>query len=78
MAHSAPEVIRNALKEQLYKPVRWVDSIQFMHDQGVTRFVECGPGKVLIGLNKRIVKGAEHVSIFDSKSLHTTLELLNG
>jgi [acyl-carrier-protein] S-malonyltransferase len=78
MSHSAPEVIRNALKEQLYKPVRWVDSIKFMHDQGVNRFVECGPGKVLIGLNKRIVKDAEHLSIFDTKSLHTTLELLNG
>lgn len=78
MSHSAPEVIRNALKEQLYKPVRWVDSIKFMHDQGVARFVECGPGKVLIGLNKRIVKDAEHLSIFDTKSLHTTLELLNG
>jgi [acyl-carrier-protein] S-malonyltransferase len=78
MPHSAPEVIRNALKEQLYKPVRWVDSIKFMHDQGVSRFVECGPGKVLIGLNKRIAKNAEHLSIFDSKSLHTTLELLNG
>lgn len=77
MSHSAPEVIRNALKEQLYKPVRWVDSIKFMHDQGVTRFVECGPGKVLMGLNKRIVKDAEHLSIFDSKSLHNTLELLN-
>jgi [acyl-carrier-protein] S-malonyltransferase len=78
MSHSAPEVIRNALKEQLYKPVRWVDTIQFMHDQGVTRFVEFGPGKVLIGLNKRIVKDAEHLSIFDTKSLHNTLELLNG
>jgi [acyl-carrier-protein] S-malonyltransferase len=78
MSHSAPDVIRNALKEQLYKPVRWVDSIKFMHDQGVNRFVECGPGKVLIGLNKRIAKDAEHLSIFDTKSLHTTLELLNG
>lgn len=78
MSHSAPEVIRNTLKEQLYKPVRWVDSIKFMHDQGVSRFVECGPGKVLAGLNKRIVKTAEHLSIFDTKSLHTTLELLNG
>ncbi|MGR8951434.1 MAG: ACP S-malonyltransferase [Gammaproteobacteria bacterium] len=78
MAHSAPDVIRAALKEQLYKPVRWVDTINFMHDQGVTRFVECGPGKVLQGLNKRIVKDAEHLSIFDAKSLHTTLELLNG
>lgn len=68
-AHSAPEVIKNVLKEQLYKPVRWTDSIKFMHEQGVTNFVECGPGKVLQGLNKRIAKDAEHVAIFDSESL---------
>jgi [acyl-carrier-protein] S-malonyltransferase len=77
-SHSAPEVIRNALKEQLYKPVRWADSIKFMHDQGVTCFVECGPGKVLIGLNKRIVKDAEHLSIYDPETLNTALEQLNG
>lgn len=77
-SHSAPEVIRNALKEQLYKPVRWTDSIKFMHDQGVTCFVECGPGKVLVGLNKRIAKDAEHMSIYDSESLTTVLEQLNG
>ncbi len=77
-SHSAPEVIRNALKEQLYKPVRWADSIKFMHDQGVTCFVECGPGKVLIGLNKRIVKDAEHLSIYDPESLNKALEHING
>jgi [acyl-carrier-protein] S-malonyltransferase len=77
-SHSAPEVIRNALKEQLYKPVRWTDSIKFMHDQGVTCFVECGPGKVLAGLNKRIAKEAEHMSIYDPASLTTVLEQLNG
>lgn len=76
-AHSAPEVIRNVLKEQLYKPVRWVDSIKFMHDQGVTRFVECGPGKVLIGLNKRIAKDAEHMAIYDPETLNKALEQLN-
>ncbi|MCD2453132.1 ACP S-malonyltransferase [Methylicorpusculum oleiharenae] len=76
--HSAPEVIRNVLKEQLYKPVRWVDSIKFMSEQGVSRFVECGPGKVLIGLNKRIVKEADHLSIFDPESLDQALEKLNG
>ena len=75
--HSAPEVIRNALKEQLFKPVRWVDTIKFMHDQGVTRFVECGPGKVLLGLNKRIVKEAEHMAIYDSESLNKLLVHLN-
>lgn len=77
-SHSASEVIRNALKEQLYKPVRWADSIKFMHDQGVTCFVECGPGKVLIGLNRRIAKDAEHMSIHDPESLITVLEQLNG
>jgi len=77
-SHSAPEVIRNALKEQLYKPVRWSDSIKFMHDQGVTYFVECGPGKVLIGLNKRIAKDAGHLSIYDPETLNTALEQLNG
>jgi [acyl-carrier-protein] S-malonyltransferase len=77
-SHSAPEVIRNALKEQLYKPVRWVDTIKFMRDQGVTRFVECGPGKVLMGLNKRIVKDAEHFTIFDPETVNNLLEQLNG
>jgi [acyl-carrier-protein] S-malonyltransferase len=76
-SHSAPEVIRNALKEQLYKPVRWADSIKFMHDQGVTCFVECGPGKVLIGLNKRIAKDAAHFSIYDPESLTLALEHLH-
>ena len=69
-SHSAPEVIRNALKEQLFRPVRWVDTIKFMHEQGVTHFVECGPGKVLTGLNKRIVKEAEHSALYDSESLN--------
>lgn len=77
-AHSAAEVIRNALREQLFKPVRWVDSIKFMHDQGVTTFVEAGPGKVLLGLNKRIVKSATHLTLFDPETLDNVLEQLNG
>jgi [acyl-carrier-protein] S-malonyltransferase len=77
-SHSAPEVIRNALKEQLYRPVNWVDSIKFMHDQGVSRFVECGPGKVLIGLNKRIAKDAEHYSIYNPETLNEVLEKIHG
>lgn len=77
-SHKAPEVIRNVLKEQLFKPVRWVDSIKYMHDQGVTAFVECGPGKVLMGLNKRIVKGADHMTMYDPATLDKVLEQLNG
>jgi [acyl-carrier-protein] S-malonyltransferase len=75
--HSAPEIIRNALKEQLFKPVRWVESIEMMGSKGVTRFVECGPGKVLVGLNKRIVKEAEHLAIYDPETLNKVLEQLN-
>lgn len=75
--HSAPEVIANALVEQLYKPVRWTDSVKFMHDQGVTSFVECGPGKVLLGLNKRIAKQAEHMAMYDTETLNTVLEQVN-
>jgi [acyl-carrier-protein] S-malonyltransferase len=75
-SHAAPEVIRSALKEQLYNPVRWVESIQMMANKGVSCFVECGPGKVLAGLNKRIVKDAEHLAIYDPDSLDKVLELL--
>ncbi|WP_262966232.1 ACP S-malonyltransferase [Methylobacter psychrophilus] len=77
-SHTTPELIRQALKEQLYKPVRWVDTIKLMQDRGVTRFVECGPGKVLIGLNKRIAKEAEHFSMYDPESLNKVLEQFNG
>ena len=73
-AHNAPEVIANALKEQLYKPVRWVDSIRFMQQQGVTHFVECGPGRVLTGLNKRITNEAQHSALSDTAALNTLLE----
>jgi len=75
-SHNSPEVIRNALEEQLFKPVRWVDTIKFMHEQGVNKFVECGPGKVLMGLNKRTAKDAEHFTIYDTDTLNKVLEQL--
>lgn len=77
-SHGSPEVIRYALKEQLFKPVRWVESVKFMHEQGVAGFVECGPGKVLMGLNKRIASDALNLSIFDPDSLNSVLEQLHG
>ncbi len=49
--------LKRDLLEQLYKPVRWVESIQFLASQGATQLVECGPGKVLAGLNKRCAEG---------------------
>ncbi|MFA5982818.1 MAG: ACP S-malonyltransferase [Methylococcaceae bacterium] len=77
-SHSSPEAIRKVLKEQLYKPVRWVECINYMQAQGVTNLVECGPGKVLVGLNKRIAKAAGHLSIYDSATLNIAWEQLNG
>jgi len=55
-ANSAENVadIRSALAAQLYSPVRWTETITRIAAQGITRFIECGPGKVLCGLNKRI------------------------
>lgn len=75
-AHTAPAAIRNILTEQLYKPVRWVETVKFLREQGVTTFVECGPGKVLIGLNKRIARDAEHWSIYDPDTLAAAMEHL--
>ena len=52
--HTSVEGIRTALKEQLYKPVRWSATVRAMLDSGVTTLIECGPGKVLTGLGRRI------------------------
>ncbi|OZA17000.1 MAG: [acyl-carrier-protein] S-malonyltransferase [Thiotrichales bacterium 17-46-47] len=60
------KAIQAALLAQLYSPVRWVETVQFLKSQGVTRLVEVGPGKVLAGLNKRIDNEIEH---FDLRTL---------
>lgn len=49
--------LRRDLLAQLYSPVRWVETVVLLAEQGITDLVECGPGKVLAGLNKRCVKG---------------------
>jgi [acyl-carrier-protein] S-malonyltransferase len=54
VAYDDPARIKDALVRQLYSPVRWVESVRSMAGQGVTMAAECGPGKVLAGLNKRI------------------------
>lgn len=57
-ARSQPDDIRTALIEQLYRPVRWVQTIQRLEADGATALLECGPGKVLATINKRIVNVA--------------------
>ena len=54
-AYSDAEQIKDALVRQLYSPVRWVETVQHIHAQGIVSAAECGPGKVLTGLTKRIV-----------------------
>lgn len=56
-AYRAPAEIQALLTQQLASPVRWTQTIQAIVAAGATRLVECGPGKVLLGLNQRIVKG---------------------
>lgn len=57
------DVLKRDLLAQLYSPVRWVESMQKLAECGVTALVECGPGKVLSGLNKRCVKGIDTYSL---------------
>lgn len=64
-AEEEPDSIRDALKRQLFSPVRWVDIINSFVQQDVQRIVECGPGKVLVGLNKRINKQMKGQSTVD-------------
>jgi [acyl-carrier-protein] S-malonyltransferase len=68
--------IRDALSRQAMKPVRWVEVIQLMEKNGVTDIVECGPGKVLSGLVKRIAPSINTYAINDQASLEAALEAL--
>lgn len=62
---SDPEAVRRLLEEQTYSSVRWVESVRYMEAEGVTTFVEVGPGRVLAGLVKRIAPGARTLSSED-------------
>lgn len=73
---SDPAAIKDALVRQAASPVRWVESVQAMAAQGVTHVVECGPGKVLAGLTKRINGELIGEAIFDQASLEKVLETL--
>ncbi|MDD3649955.1 ACP S-malonyltransferase [Immundisolibacter sp.] len=75
-AASEPEAIRDALIRQIYSPVRWVEVIEAMAARGVTRVVECGPGKVLAGLTKRICSELDSLFVQDPASLRQALAAL--
>ena len=73
--HESPDGIRRALAEQLYKPVRWAETVRAMLDAGATTFVECGPGKVLTSLNRRIERRPDlkMLALDDSASIAAAL-----
>jgi [acyl-carrier-protein] S-malonyltransferase len=71
-----PALIKDALVRQAAHPVRWVESMQSIATGGVNRLVECGPGKVLAGLAKRIDSQLQADAIVDQASLDTILEAL--
>jgi len=73
-----PTAIRNVLVQQIESPVRWVETIQKMIMLGVNRIVECGPGKVLAGLNKRIARDARSLAVSDTDSLAVALSAVGG
>ena len=72
-AYSDAGKIRDALVRQLYSPVRWVETVQAFGKMGVTHNVECAPGRVLAGLNKRIDTSQQALAINDGASLIQTL-----
>lgn len=71
MADSA--AIRTALVQQLYRPVLWVATVEKLAGLGVSRALECGPGKVLCGLNKRIVKEMETLPLDSAAAMEAAL-----
>ncbi|MGB9887550.1 MAG: ACP S-malonyltransferase [Moorellales bacterium] len=70
------EAVRKALLRQLTSPVRWQESLEYLAAQGVTTFIELGPGRVLSGLVKRTVPGARVCNVEDRASLEKTLASL--
>lgn len=71
-----PAQIRDALARQACNPVRWVETVRAFVAQGVTHVVECGPGKVLAGLTRRIEGGLQGLAITDPASLQQCMEAL--
>tara|TARA_S200000501_G_scaffold349779_1_gene366195 strand:+ start:1108 stop:2034 length:927 start_codon:yes stop_codon:yes gene_type:complete len=71
-------LIKDALVRQLFSSVRWVETIEYMEQQGVDTMLELGPGKVLTSFNKRIDNSIKSLSVSDSNSLESALEILSS
>lgn len=67
--YQEPNQIKDALVRQLYSPVRWTETIQLFCQEGMTQMAECGPGKVLAGLSKRIEKTVQCVALISTEAV---------
>ncbi|AVZ78943.1 [acyl-carrier-protein] S-malonyltransferase [Zoogloeaceae bacteirum Par-f-2] len=76
--YDEPEKIRDALVRQAFSPVRWIETVQEMGRRGISQVIECGPGKVLAGMNKRIAKEVEGGSAHDAASLEQAIAAVKG
>jgi len=72
----SPDAVRDALVRQAASPVRWVETVQAMAARGVTHIVECGPGKVLAGLVKRIAPEVQGISLANRDALEQALAVV--
>jgi [acyl-carrier-protein] S-malonyltransferase len=73
-----PTRIKDALVRQAASPVRWVETIRKMVESGATHIVECGPGRVLAGMTKRIAPNVQSLTLHDKASLEAALQVLKG
>jgi [acyl-carrier-protein] S-malonyltransferase len=64
--------------EQLFRPVRWIETVQALANKGATTVIECVPGKVLTGLNKRIESNLNCLAISDEAGLNAAIAAANG
>jgi len=78
LAHSDPAALRSVLLEQLYSPVRWIEIIERFVSLGVRRSYECGPGKVLTALIKRIDRNLAGEALSDPAIIRASVAQLNG
>lgn len=76
-AYDTPDQIKDALVRQLYSPVRWVETVRELANRGTQGVLECGPGKVLTGLNKRIVDSVQTAALIDTAALLSAKNIFN-
>lgn len=77
-SHDSPAAIAEALRQQLYSPVRWIETTQKLAANGINTLIEAGPGKVLSGLCKRIDKTLHCLPVYDPETLQAALAVTSG